>query len=81
MASAFRITDISQTGMAKVLGLSPRGNALPRFLANKIMSESVGAEIREKVEKPLKFQWSNVGAGTPPVTGGWGHAAEVSRIT
>ncbi len=59
---------ISQTGMARALGLSSRGNALPRFLANKVMSDTVGAELREKAQNPLKFQWSGVGAGTPPVT-------------
>jgi P63C domain-containing protein len=59
---------ISQTGMARVLGLSPRGNALLRFLAGKIMSGSLSAEIQEKVEKPLKFQWTSLGAGTPAVT-------------
>lgn len=60
---------ISQTGMARALGLSSRGNALPRFLANKIMSEAVGAELRQKIENPLKFQWGTGGAGSvPPVT-------------
>jgi len=59
---------ISQTGMARVLGLSSRGNALPRFLANKVMSDAVGAELKEKVDNPLKFQWLDHGAGTPPVT-------------
>jgi P63C domain-containing protein len=60
---------ISQIGMAKALGLSSRGNALPRFLANKVMSEAVGAELRSKIENPLKFQWGVGGAGTlPPVT-------------
>jgi hypothetical protein len=59
---------ISQTGMARALGLSSRGNALPRFLANKVMSGTVGADVRRKLENPLKFQWSDLGAGTPPVT-------------
>jgi len=58
---------ISQTGMARALGLSSRGNALPRFLANQVMSGAVGAELKEKIENPLKFQWSDLGAGTPPV--------------
>jgi len=57
---------ISQTGMARALGLSSRGNALPRFLANKVMSETVSAELKQKVENPLKFQWSGGGAGAPP---------------
>lgn len=59
---------ISQTGMARALGLSSRGNTLPRFLSNKVMSEAVGAELRQKIENPLKFQWGVGGAGMPPVT-------------
>lgn len=62
-----RTAVISQTGMARALGLSSRGNALPRFLANQVMSGAVGAELREKVENPLIFQWSDLGAGTPAV--------------
>jgi hypothetical protein len=57
---------ISQTGMAAALGLSPRGNALPRFLANKAMAASVSAELKEKINNPLKFQYSNASAGIPP---------------
>lgn len=57
---------ISQTGMAQALGLSPRGNALPRFLANKAMSESVSAELKKKIENPLKFQGITGGARAPP---------------
>jgi hypothetical protein len=39
-----------------------------RFLANQVMSGAVGAELKGKVENPLKFQWADLGAGTPPVT-------------
>jgi len=53
---------ISQSGMALTLGLSPRGNAFPRFLASKGMSESIGAELADKLAKPLKFQWISAGA-------------------
>lgn len=53
---------ISQTGMAKALGLSERGNALPRFLASQAMAEYVSAELREKLNNPLKFQWTSPGA-------------------
>jgi hypothetical protein len=63
-----RTAVISQTGMATVLGLSPRGNALPRFLSNKVMSGVVGAELREKIENPIKFQWGTGGADQPPAT-------------
>jgi len=59
---------ISQTGMARALGLSSRGNAFPRFINSKAMTSSVGAEIREKLENPLKFQWGTGGAGQPPAT-------------
>lgn len=59
---------ISQTGMARALGLSSRGNALPRFLANKAMSRAVSAELKAKIENPLKFQYGSGGAGTPPTT-------------
>lgn len=59
---------ISQTGMGKVLGLSARGNAFPRFLATKAMSDAVGAELRKKIENPLKFQWGTGGAEQPPAT-------------
>jgi P63C domain len=57
---------ISQTGMAKAIGLSSRGNALPRFLASHAMSESLGAELSEKLQNPLKFQWRSGGAQSPP---------------
>jgi hypothetical protein len=59
---------ISQTGMARALGLSPRGSAFPAFLSNKAMSNTVGSELREKLENPLKFQWGTGGSGIPPTT-------------
>ncbi len=65
---AHKTAVISQSGMARVLGLSPRGNAFPRFLASKGMSETVGAELSEKVGKPIKFQWGSGGAGQPPAS-------------
>ena len=46
-----------------MLGLSPRGNSLPNFIGNKIMSETGGGELREKIENPLKFQWGGGGGG------------------
>jgi hypothetical protein len=57
---------ISQTGMAQTVGLSSRGNSLPRFLATSAMVETVGAELREKLQNPLKFQWGTGGADQPP---------------
>jgi hypothetical protein len=53
---------ISQTGMGKALGLSSRGNAFPRFLASKAMERFVGAQLRNKIEQPLRFQWDGGGA-------------------
>jgi hypothetical protein len=53
---------ISQLGMGASLGLSPRGNAFPRFLSSNAMANHVSAQLREKIEKPLKFQWSSPSA-------------------
>ena len=58
---------ISQTGMARVLGLSPRGNSFPSFINSRAMERYVGGELREKVENPVKFQWG-FGGGVPPTT-------------
>ena len=54
---------ISQRGMARALGFGSGGMALPRFLETSAMRESLGAEPRQKLENPLKFQWSTAGAG------------------
>jgi P63C domain len=59
---------ISQRGMGEALGLSSRGNAFPRFLATQSIAEVAGAELREKLENPLKFQWGTGGAEPPPAT-------------
>jgi hypothetical protein len=53
---------ISQKGMGSALGLSARGNAFPRFLESKSMKETIGAQLREKLAQPIKFQWSAGGA-------------------
>jgi hypothetical protein len=63
---ATRTAVISQTGMGKAIGLSSRGNALPRFLASQAMAETVGAELSEKFRNPMKFQWGSGGAEQPP---------------
>jgi hypothetical protein len=57
---------ISQSGMGRAIGLSARGNAFPRFLASRLVVEIAGAELREKFENPLKFQWGTGGAEQPP---------------
>lgn len=67
----FRTAAISQTGMGAALGLSARGNALPRFILGKIMSGYVGAPLAEKIEKPFKFQWSSAGAHPPVEVNGY----------
>lgn len=57
---------ISQSGMGRALDLPSGGKAFPRFLATKAMSALVGAELRQKIEQPLKFQWGTGGAEQPP---------------
>lgn len=57
---------ISQSGMGRALGLPEGGSAFPRLLATKSMVETVGADIREKLENPIKFQWGTGGADSPP---------------
>jgi hypothetical protein len=59
---------ISQTGMARALGLSARGNAFPRFANSNVMQKYIGAELREKINNPLKFQWVSPGAEQPPLS-------------
>lgn len=65
LGDALRTAVISQTGMGKAIGLSKRGSALPRFLESEAAS-SVGAELREKLQNPVKFQWGSGGAEQPP---------------
>lgn len=62
---------ISQSGMGKALGLSVRGNAFPRFLSSKAMANALGAQLRENLTQPLKFQWSSPGAQLPAVVHGF----------
>jgi len=68
LANPDRTPVISQSGMGRALGLSARGNAFPRFLATRAMAEVAGAELREKLENPIKFQWGTGGAEQPPAT-------------
>jgi hypothetical protein len=46
---------ISQTGMARALGLPAAGGALPRFLNGKAMVRKTGTEMRQKIDNPIKF--------------------------
>jgi len=52
--------------MGAAIGMSRRGNAFTRFTASKSIAPYLGAELREKIEKPLKFQWGFGGAQDPP---------------
>jgi hypothetical protein len=54
---------ISQRGMGQALGMTSRGNALPRFLSSNVMSGSLGAELLDNIQNPIKFQSDTVGAG------------------
>ncbi len=60
---------ISQRGMGAALGLGQTGGAyLPRFLRGEKIAPHVGAELRQKIEKPLVFQWSDPASKQPPAT-------------
>jgi len=64
---AIRTAVVSQTGMARAIGLTGRGNALPRFLGSQAMVEAVGADLAAKFKNPLRFQWGSGGAEQPPI--------------
>ena len=57
---------ISQTGMARAVGLGSGGRAFPRFLASRGMAETASAELLAKLENPLIFQGGSGGAEIPP---------------
>jgi hypothetical protein len=67
---------ISQIGMGRTLGLSPRGNAFPRFLESKAMTKWVGAQLRQKIAQPVKFQWDSGGAHPPALV----HGSDVTLL-
>ncbi len=56
---------ITQTAMARALGLPPRGHSFPRFVASKMMSGFGGTELREKTENPVRFQSGSGGTEIP----------------
>lgn len=60
---------VSQSGMGKAIGLSPRGNAFPRFLASRGMAETLGAQLLDRIRQPIKFQWSSGGAQSTVIHG------------
>lgn len=57
---------VSQRGMASAVGLVERGNAFLRFAKSRSIAPHGGAEILEKVAKPLVFTWGTGGAQQPP---------------
>lgn len=59
---------ISQRGMGAALGLTSSGKAFTRFAAGKAIAPYLGAEIRGKIENPLRFQALYGGAGQPPAS-------------
>lgn len=54
---------ISQTGMARVLGMSARGSAFPSFINSRAMAPYIGEELREKLQKVVIFQWGKPSGG------------------
>jgi hypothetical protein len=59
---------ISQTGMAPALGLvAGSGGQALRFVNSARMAPYVGAELAEKLKKPLVFQWFSPVPGNPTV--------------
>lgn len=57
---------ISQRGMGAAFGLSSSGQSFIRLASGKIISPFLGAEVREKIENPIKFQWTPRGAEKQP---------------
>jgi general stress protein YciG len=57
---------MSQRGMGDAIGLSAGGGRLPNFIKGARVAPYVGHELAEKLANPLIFQWSTVGANTPP---------------
>ncbi|WP_186288595.1 P63C domain-containing protein [Burkholderia gladioli] len=57
---------ISQSGVARILGLVPRGSVIERFATSQAMADFVEAELLEKIKNPLVFQWGVGGAEQPP---------------
>lgn len=59
---------ISQRGMGVALGLGIGGSRLPIFINGKTVAPYVGQELRDKLAKPLIFQWSAPSSGLPPIS-------------
>lgn len=67
LGDAEKTAVISQRGMAAALGLGDGGRALPRFVEGKTVAKSLGAELIEKVSKPLIFKGDILGVKAPPI--------------
>ena len=66
LSDAKKTAVISQRGMGAAIGLSSSGGqAFPRFVAKKGMTKHLGADLVEKIQKPIKFQWA-AASGQPP---------------
>ena len=59
---------ISQTGMARALGMASRGSVFPRFIGSQAMAPFVGIELEAKLQNPLVFQLVNPGVGQAATT-------------
>jgi hypothetical protein len=46
---------VSQTGMARALGLPSAGGAFPRFFNGKAVASAIGPEVLKKIKNPIKF--------------------------
>jgi P63C domain len=68
---------VTQSGMGEILGLGTGGSRLPRFVFNQTMSEYIGPDLREKIEKPFIFQILNVGQPTAGSVRAHGYDASV----
>ena len=68
---------ITQLGMGEILGLGSGGSRLPRFVFNKTMSQFVGPELRQKLEKPLVFHVVTAGQTSTTTTKANGYDATV----
>jgi hypothetical protein len=52
---------VSQTGMARALGLPSAGGAFPRFFNGKAVARAIGIEVLEKIQNPIKFHTFTTG--------------------
>jgi hypothetical protein len=57
---------VSQTGMARALGLPSTGGAFPRFLNGRAIAQALGPELHQKLTNPLKFHTAITGAEKDP---------------